>query len=210
MPRTVRSARHNAGRTGDEEQAASGALDTFGLPTTSLTPPSILARGGSRARQWRFRSHDARIVQGILGRPEVRLRLRGYSGPGIWDCPITRQPPSSPRARVTPMSYGPLRRSSTSARSPIVGGRDGPPRRTFRFADIKRGWLVEDSDETSLGTVVSSGEILLTVSRGFLSSKLYLPPSAVAEVHEGIVRLNVTSEWVKAQGWDRAGSRKER
>jgi len=108
------------------------------------------------------------------------------------------------------MSYGPLRIRSASARSPIVGGLDGPPRRTFRFADIKRGWLVEDSDETSLGTVVSSDEILLTVSRGFLSSKLYLPPSAVAEVHEGIVRLNVTSEWVKAQGWDRAGSRKER
>jgi len=46
------------------------------------------------------------------------------------------------------MSYGPLRRRSASARSPIVGGRDGPPRRTFRFADIERGWLVQDSDET--------------------------------------------------------------
>jgi hypothetical protein len=55
---------------------------------------------------------------------------------------------------------------------------------------------------------VSSGEILLTVSRGFLFSKLYLPPSAVAEVHEGVVRLNVTSRWVEAQGWDQAGSRK--
>ena len=107
------------------------------------------------------------------------------------------------------MSYGPLRRWRASTRSPIVGGRDEPPRRTFRFVDIKRGWLVEDSDETSLGTVVSSGEILLTVSRGLLSSKLYLPPSAVAEVHEGVVRLNVTSQWVEAQGWDRAGSRKQ-
>jgi hypothetical protein len=140
----------------------------------------------------------------------VRLRLPGYSHPGIWDCPITRQPQSSSRARATPMSYGLLQRWRASARSAIVGGRDGPPRRTFRFADIKRGWRVEDSDETSLGTVVSSDEILLTVSRGFLSSKLYLPPSAVAEVHEGIVRLNVTSGWVEAQGWDRAGSRKQR
>ncbi len=56
---------------------------------------------------------------------------------------------------------------------------------------------------------MSSGETLLTVSRGLLSSKLYLPPSAVAEVHEGVVRLNVTSRWVEAQGWDRAGSRKQ-
>jgi hypothetical protein len=108
------------------------------------------------------------------------------------------------------MSYGPLRRWSASARSPIVGGRDEPPRRTFRFADIERGWRVEDSDETRLGTVVNSSEILLTVSRGLLSSKLYLPPSAVAEVHEGIVRLNVTFRWVEAQGWDRAGSRRQR
>jgi hypothetical protein len=106
------------------------------------------------------------------------------------------------------MSYGPFRRTSASARAPIVGGRDGSPRRTFRFADIKRGWRVEDCDETPLGTVVSSDETLLTVSRGLLSSKLYLPPSAVAEVHEGVVRLNVTSRWVEAQGWDRAGSRK--
>ena len=108
------------------------------------------------------------------------------------------------------MSYGLLQRWRASARSLIVGGRDGLPRRTFRFADIERGWRVQDSDETSLGTVVSSCEILLTVSRGLLSSKLYLPPSALAEVHEGVVRLNVTSQWVEVQGWDRAGSRKER
>ena len=57
---------------------------------------------------------------------------------------------------------------------------------------------------------MSSGASLLIVSRGLLSSKLYLPPSAVAEVHEGVVRLNVTSQWVEAQGWDRAGSRKQR
>jgi hypothetical protein len=108
------------------------------------------------------------------------------------------------------MSYGPLQRLHAAARSAIVGGRDGPPRRTFRFADIERGWRVEDSDEMRLGTVVSSGETLLTVSRGLLSSKLYLPPSAVAEVREAIVRLNVTSRWVEAQGWDQAGSRRQR
>ena len=60
-----------------------------------------------------------------------------------------------------------------------------------------------------LGTIVSSRETLLTVSRGLLSSKLYLPPSAVGEVHEGVIRLNVTSRCVEAQGWDRAGSRKQ-
>lgn len=100
-----------------------------------------------------------------------------------------------------------LRIVRTGKRSPIIGG---PPRRTFRFADIERGWLVEDCDEVPLGSVISSGATLLTVSRGLLSSKRYLPPSAIAEVREGVVRLNVTSQWVEAQGWDRAGSRKKR
>jgi len=77
-------------------------------------------------------------------------------------------------------------------------------------AYIRPGWLVEDCDETALGTVVSSGEILPSVSSGLLRSTVYLPPSTVAEVHEGVVRVNVTSEWVKAQGWDRAGSRGQR
>jgi hypothetical protein len=108
------------------------------------------------------------------------------------------------------MSYGLLQRWSASARSSIVGGWNGPPRRTFRFSDIERGWLVQDSHQAPLGTIVSSGETLLTVSRGLLSSRSYLPLSAVAEVHEGVVRLNVTFEWVEAHGWDRPGSRKQR
>jgi hypothetical protein len=108
------------------------------------------------------------------------------------------------------MSYGLLQRWRPSTRSAVVTGRNLPSRRTFRFTDIKPGWLVRDSDEALLGTVANSGETLLTVSRGLLSSKLYLPPSVVAEVHEGLVRLNVTRRWVETQGWDRAGSRPQR
>ena len=149
-------------------------------------------------------------MTGIQREAICHARCAGLQSPRDLGLPDHAAAPSSSRARVTKMSYGLLQRWRASARSLIVGGRDGLPRRTFRFADIERGWRVQDSDETSLGTVVSSGEILLTVSRGFLSSKLYLPPSAVAEVHEGVVRLNVTSQWVEAQGWDRAGSRKQR
>jgi hypothetical protein len=97
-----------------------------------------------------------------------------------------------------------------SARSSIVGGWSRPPRRTFRFTDIERGWLVCDCDDVRLGTVVNSGEMILTVSRGFLSPRLYLPPSAVAEVHEGRVRLNVSAKWAEVHGWDRAARRKRR
>lgn len=108
------------------------------------------------------------------------------------------------------MSYGLLQRWRPSTRSPIVGGRAGPRRRTFRSADIERGWLVRDCDEVSLGTVLTSTDDLLTVSRGLLSPRLYVPPSAVAEVHEGVVRLNVTSRWIEARGWDRERSRRQR
>ena len=107
------------------------------------------------------------------------------------------------------MSHGHLRAWSTS-RSSIVSSWDGPPRRTFRFIDIERGWIVRDSDHTAIGSVVSSGEDFLTVSRGLLSPKLYVPPTAVGEVHEGVVTLNVSAEWVLAHGWDRAGRRKQR
>jgi hypothetical protein len=104
------------------------------------------------------------------------------------------------------MSYGLLQRWRASTRSSVVGEPHGHPRRTFRYADVGRGWLVADSTGRPLGTVVSFGETLLTVSRGLLASRLYLPPSAVAEIQEGVIRLNVTSQWIEAQGWDRAGS----
>ncbi len=107
--------------------------------------------------------------------PVAKLRHRSYSGleePGL---PGHAVAPSSLRARGDTMRYRLLRRLRGSLRPPSVGGPDEPPRRTFRFADIARGWLVQDSDRKRLGTVVDSGEILLTVSRGPLSSTLYLP-----------------------------------
>jgi hypothetical protein len=43
-------------------------------------------------------------VLGILGRPAVRLCLRGYSGPGIWDCPITRHHQIHPAKLATDLT----------------------------------------------------------------------------------------------------------
>jgi len=108
------------------------------------------------------------------------------------------------------MSYGQLQRWRAVARSSVVSERDKPPRRTFEFADIEPGWLVEDCDHARLGIVLSSGDSLLRVSRGRLSRPLLVPPSAIAEVHEGAVRLNVARRWIDAQRWDGAGSRNQR
>jgi hypothetical protein len=57
-----------------------------GLRSSSLAESHC---GASRSPPMR---HDARIVTGIQAKPFVTFRLQGYSRPGIWDCPITRQP----------------------------------------------------------------------------------------------------------------------
>jgi len=108
------------------------------------------------------------------------------------------------------MSYGMLQRWRPSARSSVVEERIEPPRRIFRLDDIERGWRVEDSQATRIGTVTNADLGTLTISRGFLLRKLYVPLTAVGVVHEGVVRLNVTLAWLEAQGWDRPGTRPAR
>lgn len=98
------------------------------------------------------------------------------------------------------MSYGLLQRWRPSTRSSVVHERSDPPRRTFRLDEIEPGWGVEDSQATRIGTVASAGQSDMTVSRGFLLRKLHVPPTAIAEVHDGVVRLNVTRAWVEGQG----------
>ena len=105
------------------------------------------------------------------------------------------------------MSYGLLQRWRPSTRSSVVRERAGSPRRTFTLDDIERGWRVEDSQAVRIGAVASADDSALTVSRGFLAGKLRVPPTAIATVREGVVRLNVTLAWVEAHGWDRPGGR---
>jgi hypothetical protein len=106
------------------------------------------------------------------------------------------------------MSYGLLQRWRPSTRSAVVRERSGSPRRTFTLDDIERGWRVEDSQATRIGTVVSADGSAVTVSRGFLVRKLRVPLTAIVAVREGAVGLNVTVAWVEAHGWDRPGGRR--
>lgn len=106
------------------------------------------------------------------------------------------------------MSSGSHRRWGAAARSSVVGEPSEPARRTFRFADIERGWLVSDSEDVRLGTIADPGETMLVVARGLFLSNLYLPPSAVGVVHEGLVKLNVSGPEIVAQGWDRPRGRR--
>ena len=103
---------------------------------------------------------------------------------------------------VASMSYGLLHRWTTSARSSVVDQRHGPARRTFQVSDIEKGWLVLDNGGQRLGTVAGSDDDVVSVSRGFLSPRLLIPRTAIKEVHEGVLRLNVSAAWIETRGWD--------
>lgn len=98
------------------------------------------------------------------------------------------------------MSYGFLHRWTESARSSIVPVRSRP-RRVFGAAEIEPGWPVVDADGESVGQVEGLEGEFLTVSRGFGHSRLYVALPGVAEVREGIVRLNLTLASIEVSHW---------
>jgi hypothetical protein len=61
----------------------------------------------------------------------------------------------------------------------------------------------------SLGSVVSSAENPVGPVSRLIVGQSSPPPSAIAEIREGEVRLIAMSQWVGAQGWDRIRSRTE-
>ncbi len=85
----------------------------------------------------------------------------------------------------------------------IEEGRLPAPRRSFRLEDIGRGWRVVDNRDDEVGTVEDVREGYVSVHRGFLSPRLYVPVSAIGEVREGVVALNVPATWIRDMGWTR-------
>ena len=103
------------------------------------------------------------------------------------------------------MSYGFLERWRQSTRTAIVREESQPARRVFRLADIERGWVVRDAEGRRIGTIDGSGDGSLTIGRGFLAGSLTVPATAVGEVHEGGLTLNVTLASIRARGPSRSG-----
>jgi hypothetical protein len=83
----------------------------------------------------------------------------------------------------------------------IEEGRLPAPRRSFRLEDIEPGWEVLDNADERIGTVESVDDGFLAVHRGFLTPTLYVPTSAIGEVTEGFVALNVPNRWIGSLGW---------
>jgi hypothetical protein len=72
----------------------------------------------------------------------------------------------------------------------------------MRMADLKRGWAVVGNDGRRLGTVKSVGQSFVVASRGGLSGDLYVPASAIANVRDDTVYLNLPKAAAEEMGWE--------
>jgi len=71
----------------------------------------------------------------------------------------------------------------------------------MRIADLQPGWDVVTNDGHRLGTVREVGQHFVEVSGGFLSSVLFVPSSAIANVENETVYLNLAQGEIDATGW---------
>jgi hypothetical protein len=89
----------------------------------------------------------------------------------------------------------------------VESGRLPAPQRRFDLGEIEPGWLVCDNDGERVGRVESQVDGYLVIRRCFggvyLWLRLYIPPTAIRETHEGIVSLNIPRRWVGSMGWAR-------
>jgi hypothetical protein len=73
----------------------------------------------------------------------------------------------------------------------------------MRMTDLKPGWLVVGNDGRRLGTVKDVGQQFVQTSRG-ARGDLYVPASAIANVRDRTVHLNLTARDAEAMGWEQA------
>ena len=71
----------------------------------------------------------------------------------------------------------------------------------MRIADLKPGWDVVTNDGHRLGRVREVGQHFVELSGGLLSAGLYVPASAIANVEDETIHLNVANREVDAMGW---------
>jgi len=71
----------------------------------------------------------------------------------------------------------------------------------MRIADLQPEWDVVTNDGHRLGAIREVGQHYVEVSGGFFSSVLYVPASAIANVENDTVYLNLAQGQIDATGW---------
>lgn len=71
----------------------------------------------------------------------------------------------------------------------------------MRMTDLRRGWAVLGDDGRPVGQVEEVGQNYVLTS-GPQLARLYVPASAIANVDNEVVHLNVTQRDAGAMGWE--------
>jgi len=74
----------------------------------------------------------------------------------------------------------------------------------MRMTDLKHGWAVVGNDGRRLGTVKDVGQNYVLTSRGGHADDLYVPASAIANVRDETLLLNLTKRDAEQMGWEQA------
>jgi len=70
------------------------------------------------------------------------------------------------------------------------------------MADIGSGWAVVGNDRARVGEVREVGQNYILTSTRALASDIYIPASAIANVENKVVYLNVPQRDVAEMGWE--------
>jgi hypothetical protein len=74
----------------------------------------------------------------------------------------------------------------------------------MRMTDLKHGWAVVGNDGRRLGTVKDVGQNYVLTSRGGRADDLFVPASAIANVRDETLHLNLTKRDAEQMGWEQA------
>jgi hypothetical protein len=96
-----------------------------------------------------------------------------------------------------------LVRSGDTLTIPFVAGGLEARRcqRDMRIADLKPGWDVVTNDGHRIGTIREVGQQYVEVSGGYFSAAIYVPASAIANVENQTVHLNLARAEADVMGW---------
>ena len=74
----------------------------------------------------------------------------------------------------------------------------------MRMEHLQHGWAVMGNDGRRLGTIAEVGQNYVLVSRGAFARDLYVPASAIANVENETVYLNLARREAEGMGWEQA------
>jgi hypothetical protein len=69
------------------------------------------------------------------------------------------------------------------------------------MADLKPGWSIVGNDGRRVGTVRDVGQNYVLASIGAMSSDIYVPASAIANIEHEVIHLSIPQHDVAQMGW---------